>query len=184
LPSQCISYINFQKKRLIFIRFAQHNQVVDNENKLMVSIYLKELLSYSQVLSIIVTFNYKWPFYVYSYLHLSSILGSLSSQVFSIDCLLNYGNESPLHFKALVAVLLPFFIWTIMVFMTIVNNVRKNEHNYTKLFSFFVIISNFLQPYILQQLFNNLRCINLGDRSFLYMDMKTECDSENHLNWV
>lgn len=130
--------------------------------------------------------NYKWPSYCYDYLRISAILGYFSSQVVSSDCLIyEYDiKQSPLHLKALIAVLLPFFIWLIMLFILIVTNYGINQLDFGKMFSYFVIISNYMQPFILQQLFDNLKCINLDGKSFLYKEMKTQCDSEDHLAWV
>ena len=148
------------------------------------------------MVSIISSGNFKWPYYVKTYLEISSILGSISSQAFSIDCLINdfQINENPIHLKALIFVILPFILWIMVFFILISKDIKcliyltnkKNNERFicNDTFTYLIIISNFLQPFILQELFNNLKCKKIGDNLFLYLQMNFNCDSKNHLNWV
>ena len=57
------------------------------------SIYMKILLNYLQMLTIVQSFDLKWPFYVKNYLNFfASVGGGISPQVISVDCLLNDYN--------------------------------------------------------------------------------------------
>ena len=164
----------------------------NNERSIKVSVYLKVLLNYSQMVSIITNGNFKWPYYIQSYLYISSILSSVSTDAFSIDCLL-YDlqiNESPIHIKALIFVILPFFIWVLVIILLtlkiclIKTRNSKELFKMKNLFTYFIICCNYLHPMILQKLFDNLKCKNLGGKEFIYMQMNFSCDSENHTKWV
>ena len=150
---------------------------------MQVSVFLKGILNYSQTVSIITSINYTWPFYIKSYFEIASILGSISSKAFSVDCLLHdfQINEEAIHIKALIFVILPFFLWTLLF---LVVQLKRKNLAFNQLFSYFLIISSYFQPMILQNLLDNFKCKSLGARSLLYMDMNLACDSEDHVKWV
>ena len=172
--------------KIKFISFSERNQRIgQNEYKMQVSVFLKEILNYSTIVSIIiiVSNDYKWPFYIKSYFEIASILGSISSKAFSIDCLLHdfQIEEAAIHIKVLIFVVLPFFLW---FFLFLLIRIKRKHIDFNQLFTYFLIISNYFQPIILQNLLDNIRCKSLGEKTFLYKNMNLECDSENHLKWV
>lgn len=148
---------------------------------------MKEILNYSQIIAIILAINFKWPTYVMSYFQIPSFLGSLSNNTISLNCLIyDFNiNESVVHLKFLMFALMPFLAWIILVFIHFLKARIKNQKiSLEKLFAYLIIIGNYLQPLILQNIFDNLKCEKLNQKSFLAKDMNLECDSENHKNWV
>lgn len=160
----------------------------ENANRAHASIYLKQILNYSQILAIIITINFKWPYYVNSYFQITSFLGSISNQALTFDCLINDFKikESPIHIKFAIFTLLPFLIWVLMILLSVFLHFKnkKNSINKEKILTYFIIISNYLQPFILQTIFDNLKCKRLDGRLFLYKEMMIDCESENHQFWV
>ena len=148
--------------------------------------YLKIFLNYSQIVSILISINNNLPAYSQSYLEISSMVTSFSSRAFSVDCFIYYfhWSESPLHIKALMFVIFPFILWLIFFMGALFKKLRGIKFQKEKLITYFLIISNFLQPFILQQLIDNLKCKNIGNGSFIYKQMNFQCDSSNHLKWV
>ena len=53
-----------------------------------VSVYLKILLNYLQMISIIESLQLKWPIYVQNYLNVYANIGGVSTEVLSLDCFL------------------------------------------------------------------------------------------------
>ena len=144
------------------------------------------MLNYSQIVSILISINHNLPSSSQSYFQISSVLTSLTSQAFSIDCFIYYLDldENPLHLKALISVFLPFFIWLILLFGLLIKKMKGKTIEKGKILTYFLIICNFFQPSILQQLVDNLNCKTIGSSSFIFKEMNFECNSQNHLNWV
>lgn len=174
-------------KNLYFnFRLLEKSQklTTENVNKIHASVYLKGILNYSQILAIIITINFKLPFYVYSYFEIAGFLGSLSSQTLSFDCILNdfLIQGSSVHIKFFIFAILPFFIWFLLILFGLIRDLknRKKSMNKEKMITYFIIISNYLQPFILQTIFDNLNCKELDGQFYLYKDMTINCESENH----
>ena len=150
--------------------------------KIQLSVYLKIFLNYSQIVSILISINNNLPAYSQSYFEISSMVTSFSC----VDCFLYYFNwsESPLHIKAFMFVIFPFILWLIFFMGALFKKMRGNKFQKEKLMTYFLIISNFLQPFILQQLIDNLKCKSIGNGSFIYKQTNFPCDSTNHLKWV
>lgn len=154
--------------------------------KIQLSVYLKIFLNYSQIVSILISINNNLPAYSQRYFEISSMVTSFSSRAFSIDCFIYYfhWSESPLHIKALMFVIFPFILWLILFMGALLKKMRGFKFQKEKLTTYFLIISNFLQPFILQQLIDNLKCKKIGNSLVIYKQMNFQCDSKNHLKWV
>lgn len=160
-----------------------HKKVI---KKRVFSNYLKILINYFQMISIIQSFNIKWPFATKQFLESSSSVPTIYSRVFSIDCLISDYEISiePIYLKTLIANILPFMIiFNLMIFFKILHLMKKNN-NFNRFFSSVMIMIIFLQPNILQQIFDNLNCTIIGNKSFLTKQLNIDCDSNDHLKWV
>lgn len=58
----------------------------DLYTKKMVSSGFKILINYIQMISILSTFDLKWPYYAKDYLLGQSFLGMISTQIFNLEC--------------------------------------------------------------------------------------------------
>ena len=150
-----------------------------------VSIYLKIMLNYIQSISIIQSLELKWPYYVKSYMNVYSNAGSVSTQVISLDCMVNdYNiNVETIYAETVFSIILPFFCFFIsFVALSTVYLIRKKSQK----IRFIVIVivgSIFLQPTILKILFKNLVCKKINEISYLSANLKIKCDSDSHVNW-
>lgn len=52
------------------------------------SIYLKIYMNYIHMISIISGMDFRWPYYIENYFSVQNNVGSVSSQVISIECLI------------------------------------------------------------------------------------------------
>ena len=139
------------------------------------------------MLSIVQSFELKWPLYVENYLNFfSSVGGGVSPQVLSIDCLLYHYEIDliPLYVQTLFISILPFIIYFIAggVFLTVYFMTKKPRGS-----SFIVVVivvSIFLQHYIIKMLLDNLSWKTIENDDFLIRDMMVSCSSDSHRNWV
>lgn len=150
------------------------------------SIYFKILINYTQMIAIIHSLDLKWPYQVDGYLNVSSQFGT-SGEVISLECVLEDQRIriSPLHVKALLVILFPFVL---MGFFTLVLSVskilKKKKSKLNQIFIAFIVMSIFIQPTILQILFDNLNYTKLNGVSYLTKNLKIRADDEEHTRWV
>ncbi len=52
------------------------------------SIYMKIYMNYIHMISIISGMDFRWPYYIESYFSVQNNVGSVSSQVISIECMI------------------------------------------------------------------------------------------------
>ena len=164
----------------------QKNKPAEQKKKTL-SIYLKILLNYLQMLSIMQAFELKWPFYVRNYLNFfSSVGGGISAQAISVDCLLEdyHLDIVSLYAQTVVISILPFFVY--VVTLTILGFIyfKTKKSQTIRLVVIVIVVSIFLQPSILKMLFDNLQCKNIENSSFLIQNMAVSCDEDSYTSWV
>lgn len=151
------------------------------------SIYMKILLNYLQMLSIIQSFELNWPFYARSYFNFfSSVGGGISTQVISIDCLLNdyQLDVVALYGQTLIISVLPFIIYIAAAIVLGMIYLFKKKGQSIRFIVIVIVTSVFLQPNIIKILFDNLSCKTFDNNSYLTHDMSISCDSDSHITWV
>lgn len=149
------------------------------------SIYFKILMNYLQMLSLIYSLNLQWPFYVSKYFNIASQF-SPNADVISFDCVIeDYEiKEKPIHVKTFVIGLFPFFVFAILSLVFCLLKFFTNKSQKHKYFIGFIIVGIFLQPILLQVLFDNLNYRNLDDGPYLKKELMLRIDDENHIKWV
>ena len=155
--------------------------------KKTLSIYLKILLNYLQMLSIMQSFELKWPFYVRNYLNFfSSVGGGISAQAISVDCLLeDYDLDIvSLYAQTVVISILPFFVYFVTILILGFMYFRTRRSQTVRFVVIVIVVSIFLQPSILKMLFDNLQCKTIEERSFLIQNMGVSCDENSYTSWV
>lgn len=155
-------------------------------HKKTVSIYLKILLNYIQLISIIQSMEMKWPYYAKEYFGAYSNFGSVSTQTISFECLLHHYaiDIQPIYFETFFSIILPyltfifgFFIVRIFLFL---KRKRRDSHRFVVI----VIVSSiFLQPTIIKMLYKNLICKRINSQSMLTANLMIDCDASDHKKW-
>ena len=153
-----------------------------------VTIYLKILLNYLQLISIIHSFDLKWPFYVKEYLNIYSSAGNLSDQAISFECLLfDYEiSIKPVYFQTCFTILIPFTTYLlafILLFLKLVLFHKKRRELNTKFVVIVIVSSIFLQPNIIKVLYKNLICKKIDDDYLLTHNYSINCNSDSHSKW-
>ena len=163
------------------------NSNASEEIKKGMSIYMKILLNYLQMITILQNFELKWPFYVRNYLNFfASFGGGLSAQVISTDCLLEDYNIDivSLYAQTWLISFMPFMIYFVAgVILTLIYLIKRKSQ-IIRFIVVVIVVSIFLQPSILKILFDNLSCQTLENTSYLTQDMMISCDSDSHTTWV
>lgn len=166
--------------------------ISDEENifdiKKGVTIYLKILLNYLQLISIIQNFDLKWPFYVKEYLNIYSSVGNLSDQSISFECLLaDYGiSVQPIYFQTFFMILIPFITYLfsfILLYIKIVIFHKNRKELSTKFIVILIVSSIFLQPNLIKFLYKNLICKKIDDDYLLIQNYNINCNSDTHSKW-
>ena len=156
------------------------------DTKKEMSVYLKILLNYLQMISIIRSLELKWPFYVGNYLNIYANFGGVSTQILSFDCLLQDNNieTESIYIQTILAVSLPFAIFLISILALLILYLKNKKTQKTRFIVVVIVVSIFLQPSIIKTLFENLTCKEIEDSSFLQIDMIIDCNSESKKLWV
>ena len=157
------------------------------EFKQSMSLNLKILMNYIQIITIMQEFELKWPFYVRNYLKFfASMGGGLSPQVISFDCVFDDYNVdmNSLYAQTFVMSLLPLAIYVIagvvlLVFLFITRNPQM-----IRFIVVVIVVSLFLQPSIINTLFQNLSCRQIDNGNYLSKNLNISCDSDSYKNWV
>ena len=161
------------------------------DSKKEISVYLKILLNYLQMISIIQSLELKWPFYVSNYLNIYSNLGGVSTQIISFDCLLQDSNieiES-IYIQTILAIILPFAIFLISIIALGVKyfrniKIKKQQSQKTRFVVVVIVVSIFLQPSIIKTLFDNITCKQIDDSKYLKANFLINCESSSQKTWV
>lgn len=143
------------------------------------------MMNYLQMTAIIHSLDLKWPFYVNDYLEISSKFGS-AADVLSVDCILDdyQLTESKLHVKTIMILVFPFIIMSFILFGALILKILTKKPQINRVYISFVIISIFLQPAILQILFDNISYATFNNNPYLTKELNYRFDDENHTKWV
>ena len=150
------------------------------------SIYLKILLNYAQMIGIIHSIDLKWPFYADDYLTFTTKVGVSPTEIISFQCILwNFNvTEKYIHVKALIALLIPFFFMGLIIFFLTISKIFTKRPQMNRIFVSFIVLSVYLQPTVLQNLFDNINTLDLNNKTYLTNELTLEYYDENHQKWV
>ncbi|KAL4476721.1 hypothetical protein ABPG73_007382 [Tetrahymena malaccensis] len=150
------------------------------------SYYIKILINYLQLSSLLFTFYMKFiPTFLSS---IPSAAGSPSSKlVISTQCLFsaqmyeNYGEEKIMIVGQSLLPILTFFIFFII--LAIMNKLKlKGVGNYHK-YTMFNIVFLFFQPDCLSFFTKALSCRKIGDKKYQITNILIQCDDESYLQF-
>ena len=145
--------------------------------------YFHRILSISLYIS---SLELKWPFYVKNYLNVYSNMGGVSTQVLSVDCLLqDHGIETKaIYIQTLLILILPFAIFFFSLVFLIFLYLKQKKTQKIRFIVILIVVSIFLQPTIIKGLFDSLSCEQIENFQFLKVNRLIECNSNSHIQWV
>lgn len=150
-----------------------------------ISINLKILINYFQMISLIYSLELKWPFYLNEYLKTTSRGLGISTQ-FPIDCLFSFNNTGDefLHTKTILKASLPFILYLLVLLVLFFHMIISNVDNTPTFLPSLMIICILLQPYVLHALLENVNFIQLDNKNYLVAQLTLNYDLESHQKWV
>lgn len=150
------------------------------------SIYFKILMNYLQMIAIIHSLDLRWPFYVSDYFSFIGRFGSAAGDIISLDCLIkDYNLEiNNIHLKSIVVIIFTILIIFFFGMILLIIRLKTKNNQRNRFFIICIIISIFLQPTILQILFDNLNYTNLNNTSYLTKNLLIKYYDEDHQEWV
>ena len=171
--------------------FKENNSANSNRNnatfdiKKGVSVYLKILLNYLQMISIIESLNLKWPVYLQNFLNIHSNIGGVSTEALSLECFLQDQNIqiNVIYVQTLLRLILPFAIFFVSI-LILVRSRKDRRKQINRSIVVLIIVSIFFQPSIIKSLFDNVTCEKFEDKQYLKADLLIDCESDSKNNWV
>lgn len=151
------------------------------------SIYIKIFMNYLQLVMLTATFNLEWPNAVLEIFSYQEAAGTVTDQVFSVDCYIASNGKADskvFYTKLVVFVVMPVILlafalafWMFYAFY---------RHNYTFLknefVGTFVILFFLVHPNIIKSLFSAFSCEEIDPGEFwLVNDLSIRCFDSNHV---
>ena len=138
------------------------------------------------MISIIHSIDLKWPFYVSDCLTITNKVSISNTEIASMQCILDNFEitEHLLHMKALIALLIPFFLIIIIIFILVFLKIMTKKTQWHRFIVSFIVMSVYLQPFILQNLFDNINKTTLNHKNYLTKELTFDYDDEGHQKWV
>lgn len=158
----------------------------DFDTKKGLSVYLKVLLNYLQMISIIQSLELKWPFYVRNFLNVYSNIGGVSNQILSVDCLLQHYNiqTESIYIQTVLTLIIPFAIFCVSMIILWVIYMKNKKPQTIRFIVIVIVVSIFLQPSIIKSLFDNITWEEIDGVSYLKADLLIDCDTNSQKEWV
>ena len=148
-----------------------------------ISIYIKILINYSQMMGIIKTLDFGWPNYVVNLFSFLSNLGFFSIQILTLDCF--WTGMKALYLRAIATLIFYVsFLFTAMIFFTIRKLYSRKKNIFNKFIMFFLVFSVMLQPNFIKENSDIFSCKKVINKSYLLQQMSLECYTNEHFLWV
>ena len=149
------------------------------------STYLKILLNYFQMLSILQSFDLKWPLFIEKYFNFSTEVSGISL-IITNDCLLEDFNinRTPLFVETFFVINLPILIFFVASLFLLVLYIISKRSQMVRFVVIVIIVSIFLQPSIIKIIFDNLACKTIEEKSYLTANMTISCETNSYNYWV
>lgn len=176
--SNKISTINFNKTR---------KSIQSLNPSRCLSIYLKIFLNYAQLLALVQNLNLKWPPYVLNYLKTTGSIGTVSTQLFSLDCLIyDFNlNISAIYLKTLSTMLIYLgFLFAAGLYFGFKKFILKRKNQETKMMILVVVLSVLMQPNNIRDSSDTFVCLTINQKEYLREQMSLECYTSEHNFWV
>ena len=154
------------------------------------SIYIKIFTNYLQLVMITTQFKLQWPALVLELFSIQKQSGSVTDQIFSVDCYLsNESSESykEVYFqKLIVLALAPIILWVFSLAFWSIVAIRKNNREYFRkeMVATDVILFFLIHPNITRASFAIFSCMEIeGEGYFLLDNLDIECWTGKHYSY-
>ena len=178
--------MNPQSKTMRQSTLDKKNELSLNSGKSL-SIYFKILINYAQMVSIIHNLELKWPFYVTTYLKVTGNVGTISTELLSLDCLISDYNIdiNAIYLKALITILIyTMFLTTASFIFTMRQVIFRKKRQINKLIILAIVLSIMIQPNSIKETSNIFNCQKIQEQSYLTRQMSILCYTFDHKKWV
>lgn len=165
---------------LIFQCYSTLKSVYESES--ITSIYLKILVSYSQLISIIIQFQLDWPELVLGLFNIQNKVSFSIDQFISVDCIIS-DLYNPFYAKVLAFAIIPFLFFIIsLIFWLCRYKIWKSLNVKEKLIGTIIVQFFFFYPTLLKLNFQALYCTELDyNDQYLTVYMNLKCWEGFHL---
>lgn len=149
----------------------------------LVSVYFKIFLNYLQIVVLTASFNLDWPSLVLQFFYIQQQAGSMTDQLFSIDCYLGENNLKPYFTKLIFIGILPLFLGLITcIFWICYYRITKESKNIRNKFIGSLVVQLFLiHSSLVKFNFSMFDCAEiLPGEYWLKSDMSVQCWAGDH----
>lgn len=170
------------------LTFSNADSCFKLEGGKSISIYIKILINYSQMVGIIRDLQLKWPYYVDNFFNFTMSFGFISTGIMNFDCFVSdlEIKTATIYIKMLFSLAFYiFFIFGGVSFFLFRRFILKKHKQFNKFIMFFLILSIMIQPNSIKEGTDLFVCQKVGEqKSYLVNQMSEECYTSNHIFWV
>lgn len=152
-----------------------------------ISIYIKILINYSQMVGVIKDLQLKWPYYVFSFFNVIMNFGFISTGIVNIDCFVSdLQINTPIIYNKVLFTLAFYVLFLIggIAFFSFRSFVLIKNKQFNRFVMFFLILSIMIQPNSIKEGTDLFVCQKVNDKSYLVKQMSEECYTQDHIYWV
>ncbi|CAG9320351.1 unnamed protein product [Blepharisma stoltei] len=153
------------------------------KTKSLTSVYFKIFMNYMQLVVITASFNLNWPQLALELFSIQNSAGSVTDQIFSVDCYLQGQSSKPFFSKLMFMALLPLLLAILtMIFWACFYFCSKNKLYLKNKFIGSLVVQLFLiQPSLVKYNFSNFNCMEIESGSYyLVSDLEIKCWNYEH----
>lgn len=152
--------------------------------KSTISIHLKILTNYIQIMTILSYFDFDWPETTLEQFRLQRAIFDSTDRVYSIDCLMS-NNMNPFFIKLILVVIQPLIFPLVASIVWLLSNLRsKVEHLKEKILGSISIILFWIHPFIFKFCLSAFNCKEIEGSAWLYVDLEIECWEGDHMKYA
>jgi hypothetical protein len=155
------------------------------------SIYVKILLNYLQLVMMTANFDLNWPSYLRSVIKTQQIIGNVSEQVFSIDCFFQGDGEedqgNAVRMKIVILSFVPLLMWLLGAVWWLPYSLitRKYGHLKNELVTTSVVFFFLIHPSLVKLMFAFFHCRQLDPGQYWMAScLNIRCWDQVHLKYA
>ncbi|CAG9323995.1 unnamed protein product [Blepharisma stoltei] len=154
--------------------------------KSLTSVYIKIFMNYLQLVVVTASFNLNWPQLVLQLFSIQNTAGSMTDQIFSVDCYLQGQKSKPFFSKLIFMAVLPLIlaIVTMMFWVGYYLCVLETKYLKNKFLGSLVVQLFLIQPSLVKYNFSNFNCMEIESGSYyLRSDLDIKCWDAEHITY-